>query len=289
MKRNLFTNVAGAPRWRRWSHAVLALGCAGMLVLVSVLPAAAAEPIPNSMDGLGDSITRGFDACGFYVDCVSRSWSTGTTTSVNSHYLRILAKNPAISGHNYNDAKTGAKMVDVVTQAQTAASRTVDYVTVLAGANDACTSTVADMTPTATFQSEFKQVLDTLTASNTNTLRVFVSSVPDAYRLWQIGHTSASAVRTWNGFKICQSMLANPTSTSTTDEARRQQVRQQIIAYNQVLSSLCAGYAHCKFDGNAVFNYPFVLSQISTWDYFHPNTTGQTVLASVTYAAGFGW
>ena len=33
----------------------------------------------------------------------------------------------------------------------------------------------------------------------------------------------------------------------------------------------------------------FVLSQVSTWDYFHPNKSGQAVLASVSYAAGFGW
>jgi hypothetical protein len=31
------------------------------------------------------------------------------------------------------------------------------------------------------------------------------------------------------------------------------------------------------------------LSQVSSWDYFHPNTSGQQVLASVSYAAGFGW
>jgi hypothetical protein len=44
-----------------------------------------------------------------------------------------------------------------------------------------------------------------------------------------------------------------------------------------------------RYDGNAVFNCRFVLSQISTWDYLHPNTSGQAVLASVSYAAGVGW
>jgi lysophospholipase L1-like esterase len=271
---------------------LVALAAGVLLVLGTALPVAAAEPIPNSMDGLGDSITRGFNACGFFIDCTTRSWSTGTTSAVNSHYLRILAKNPAINGKNFNDAKTGARMVDLTGpagQAQSAANRNVDYATILLGANDACTSTVSAMTPTATFQGQFKQAMDTLTASNTNARRVFVSSVPDAYRLWQIGHTSGAAVNTWNGFKICQSMLANPTSTSAIDEDRRQQVRNQIIAYNQALATTCAQYTHCKFDANAVFNFQFVLSQISSWDYFHPNQTGQSVLASVTYAAGFNW
>jgi hypothetical protein len=36
-----------------------------------------------------------------------------------------------------------------------------------------------------------------------------------------------------------------------------------------------------------VFGYPFSLSQLSGWDYFHPNTSGQAVLADVTWDAGF--
>lgn len=34
---------------------------------------------------------------------------------------------------------------------------------------------------------------------------------------------------------------------------------------------------------------PFVPSQVSGWDYLHPSRSGQTVLASITYAAGYGW
>ena len=56
------------------------------------------------------------------------------------------------------------------------------------------------------------------------------------------------------------------------------------------LAQACVAYGpNCKFDNNAIFNYPFVLSQVSGWDYFHPNTSGQKVLAQVTYAAGFNW
>jgi hypothetical protein len=93
----------------------------------------------------------------------------------------------------------------------------------------------------------------------------------------------------WALYGICQSMLANPTSTTQTDVDRRARVRQRVIDFNTALATVCAQYANCKFDGNAVFNYQFVLSQVSTWDYFHPNTAGQGVLASVTYAAGFNW
>src|SRR5436305_11933186 len=89
----------------------------GFLVIVAgLLPvsAAAAPPYPNSMASTGDSITRAFDMSIFpwclLTDCPAYSWSTGTNTSVNSQYRRLLTRNPGISGHVYNDAKTGANM-----------------------------------------------------------------------------------------------------------------------------------------------------------------------------------
>lgn len=250
--------------------------------------AATTEPIPNSMASLGDSITRGFNACGYYVDCTNESWSTGGDSAINSHYLRILAKNPAISGRNNNDAKTGAKAIDLDGQATTAVTQGVDYVTVLMGANDACTSSESTMTSVTTFRSQVEAALMRI-KNNLPTARVFVSSIPDVKRLWFIGKDSASARNAWSGFKICQSMLVNPTSTLQADVDRRARVQQRVIDFNTQLQQVCALNIHCKYDGNATFNYPFAFSQVSTWDYFHPNKTGQTALATTTYNAGFGW
>ncbi len=261
---------------------------AGLLVTTGPASAATTEPIPSSMASLGDSITRGFNACGYYVDCTNESWSTGGDSAINSHYLRILAKNAAISGHNLNDAKTGAKAIDLDGQASTAVSQGVDYVTVLMGANDACTSTEAGMTSVATFRTQVEAAL-TRIKTGLPTARVFVSSIPDIKRLWYIGKDSASARSAWSSFKICQSMLANPTSTLTADVDRRARVQQRVIDFNTQLAQVCALNTHCKYDGNATFNYPFAFSQVSGWDYFHPNKSGQTALATTTYGAGFGW
>ena len=250
--------------------------------------AAAQEPIPNSMASTGDSITRGFNACGWYSDCTGRSWSTSDYSSVNSHYLRIRAKNAAINGRNYNDGRTGARMSDLNGQVTTAVSQGVDYVTILMGANDACTSSESTMTPVSTFRAQFTQAMNTLSAGRPNA-RIFVSSIPDIKRLWFIGKDNSSARWFWSNGGICQSMLANPQSTAQADVDRRNRVQQRVIDFNTQLAQECALHAHCKFDGNAVFNYPFVISQVSGWDYFHPNTSGQAVLASVTYGAGFGW
>lgn len=258
---------------------------------LATLPGAApasTPPIPSSMSALGDSITRAFNACGWFFDCTSRSWSTGSSSTVNSHYLRIRAKNPAIWFRNYNDAKTGAEMVDLNGQAQVAVTRGVQYVTILMGANDACASTEAGMTPVDTFRAQFQQAMTTLTAGLPNA-SIFVASVPDLRRLWEIGKSSGSARFAWSIYAICQSMLANPLSTAQADVDRRNRVRQRVVDYNAALAQVCTMYAGCRFDGNTVFNYPFTLSHVSTWDYFHPSPSGQATLAAITYAAGFGW
>ncbi|WP_036377978.1 GDSL-type esterase/lipase family protein [Micromonospora sp. ATCC 39149] len=271
-------------------RALAALAATTALVPLGATAAHAdAGPPPNSMASLGDSITRGFNACGFYVDCTSRSFSTGDNSSVNSHYLRVRAVNPAIGGNNHNDAKTGAKSADMYGQAGTAVSQGVGYVTMLIGANDACTGSESSMTPVSTYRANIDSALGRIRSGLPNA-RVSVVSVPDIHRLWSVGKGSVSARTAWSLFGICQSMLANPTSTAQADVDRRARVRQRVIDYNTQLAQACAAYGpNCDFDDNAVFGYPFTLSQLSTWDYFHPNATGQQALASVSYAAGFRW
>src|SRR5262249_28255921 len=122
------------------------------------------------------------------------------------------------------------------------------------------------------------------------TAKIYLISVPDLRRLWAAGKDNANARSTWALFGICQSMLANPTSMAATDEARRLRVRQREIDFNAQLAQACAAYGpNCAFDGNAVFNYAFTLAQVSPWDYFHPNRSGQELLARVSDEAGFNW
>ncbi|MEE6261899.1 SGNH/GDSL hydrolase family protein [Plantactinospora sonchi] len=261
------------------------LGAVGLGVPASADPG----PPPASMASMGDSITRGFNACGWYVDCPSRSFSTGTEASVNSHYLRIRTANPAINGRNHNVSRSGAKSADMPGQADAAVAQNVGYVTMLIGANDACTSSESSMTSVATFRANIDNALGRLRAGLPNA-RVFVISIPDIQRLWSVGRGDLAARTAWSLFGICQSMLANPTSNNQTDVDRRDRVRQRVVEFNTQLAQACAAYgSNCGFDGNAIFNYPFSLGQLSGWDYFHPNTAGQQVLAEVSYGAGFGW
>ena len=242
---------------------------------------------PDSMASLGDSITRATNPEPFLLgDQPQYSWSTGDNSAVESHYYRILQQNSLISGNNYNDAVSGARMTDLNGQAQSAVSQGVEYVTILMGANDVCTSSEATMTTVETYRSQFQQAMDTLT-SGLPDARIFVASIPDIYGLWSILKDNPSARFMWNTFSICQSMLANPTSTAQADVERRDRVRQRNIDFNTQLAEVCALYANCLFDNEAGFNAQFEPIHISSLDYFHPSIAGQTLAASVTWDATY--
>jgi lysophospholipase L1-like esterase len=259
-----------------------------MVVVAVALPSAAsAASYPKSMASTGDSNTTAFNT-GFipYIDNLSASWSTGTSTAVNSQYLRLLKLNPNILGRNYNDAAGGAKMANLTGQMQKAVAQRVQYVTVLMGGNDMCTSSTGTMTSVATFRSQLTSAMNTLT-SGLPSVRVLLVSIPNAYRLWQLFKDNFFARTVWAAFGVCQSLLANPLSTAAADVARRDAVRQRNQAYNDVLRDTCALYVQCRFDGYAVFNTVFTASDITGRDYFHPSASGQAKLASVSWAAGY--
>jgi lysophospholipase L1-like esterase len=266
---------------------------AGLVVAALAAPAALADPAkvgyPNSIASTGDSITRAFNTCAFpFTDCVANSWSTGTSSSVNSIYRRILAGNPLVSGRNANDAKTGAKMVDLNGQVTTAASQGVELVTILMGANDVCASSEAAMTPVADVRAQFQRSLDTVTRALPNA-RIAVSSIPNIFNLWSILHTSSSARFVWGLFGICQSMLANPSSTAQADVDRRARVAQRNRDDNDAIAATCAQYVHCRFDNNAFYNTTFTTADVSTRDYFHPSVAGQAKAASTAWASSFDY
>jgi lysophospholipase L1-like esterase len=274
-------------RFRRPISGLLAAAVAITLLAAGTLAADAATALPRSMASTGDSITRAFNTGWFpYVDNPSASWSTGTNSTVRSHYTRLLGLTSAISGHAYNDAKSGARMVDLNGQVATAAAQRVDYVTVLMGGNDVCTSSESTMTSVTDFRAQFTAAMNTITTTSPRTI-VYVVSIPNVYQLWNVLHANLAAQVAWALFSVCQSMLANPTSTAQADVDRRARVLQRDIDFNTALQQICGQYLKCRFDNNAVFNTSFAASDVTTRDYFHPSIAGQAKLAAVSWSAGY--
>lgn len=262
----------------------------GALLVAALAPSAALAadppPLPRSMAAVGDSITQAVSSGGSLGGLYpANSWSTGTNTTVNSHYQRLLALNPAISGRAWNDAVSGADSADLAGQMAIAAGRTPDYLTVLIGGNDLCTDTVAQMTSVADFRARVTAAMDAFTAASPDT-RILVVSIPRVNQLWELFRSSFSARTVWALGGICQSLLANPTSTTATDTARRAQVAQRNVDLNTALAEVCAQYAQCRWDGNAVYNVAFAKSDVAG-DYFHPSVSGLAKLSAVTWTAGF--
>jgi lysophospholipase L1-like esterase len=244
-----------------------------------------AQAKPTVMAALGDSISAGFNACGWYVACTSRSWSTGDSPDLNSHYMRLLEISPDLKEHNLNLAVPGATSADLPDQARRAAEAGAGYVTILIGAQDACVGSEKMMTPVTTYRRRVDGALAVLRPTGA---KVFLASVPDLKRLWWAGRSSVLARAFWSIGGICPSMLANPASNAKKDQARRELVRHRVMDYNEQLSEACAQYGpNCRYDGGAVFSFPYTLKHVSAWDYFHPNSEGQKVLARITFDARF--
>ncbi|HKP19223.1 MAG TPA: GDSL-type esterase/lipase family protein [Gaiellaceae bacterium] len=261
----------------RFSAALLA---AGALTLAAASVAGAA--LPSRMAALGDSLSRGYASSGVpgSGDNLTASWTTGTDSTVNSHYARLLALNPAISGHASLYATNGSKMAATASQADSAIAQAAEYVTIMSGTNDVCTTTVAQMTAVTNFKNQLTSTLTKLTTSLPNA-KILVASIPNWYGIWQTFQSDASALSAWSTWNNrCPDLLG-----ATATQADRDAVRQRIIDLNTAEAQACAAFPACTYDGGAVYNLAFARTDLS-YDYFHPSITGQAMVALATWNVG---
>ncbi|MFE2973839.1 SGNH/GDSL hydrolase family protein [Streptomyces sp. NPDC059258] len=238
------------------------------------------NPRPASIAAVGDSITRGFDACSVLADCPEVSWATGTDDAVRSLAVRLLGPSKA-ADRSWNHAVSGSRMVQLPEQMALAAKERPELVTVMTGANDACRDSVRLMTPVADFRASFEASMRQLRAGAPKA-QVYVSSVPDLKRLWSTGRVNELGKKIWD-LGICQSMLADADDLGPAAVARRDAVQERVVAFNEVLRDVCAKDRYCRYDGGAVYDFRFTGTQLSPWDWFHPSRDGQARLAEIAY------
>ncbi|MFH9614710.1 SGNH/GDSL hydrolase family protein [Streptomyces pratensis] len=243
-------------------------------------PTPAWDASPASIAAVGDSITRGFDACAVLADCPEVSWATGTDDGVRSLAVRLLGASRAVT-HSWNHAVSGARMAQLPEQMALAAKEGPELVTVMIGANDACRDSVRLMTPVTDFRASFEASMRQLRTSAPKA-QVYVSSVPDLKRLWSTGRENPLGKQIWK-LGICRSMLGDADDMGPAAVARRDAVQERVVAYNEVLRDTCARDERCRYDGGAVFDYRFTGEQLSEWDWFHPGRNGQARLAEIAY------
>lgn len=220
---------------------------------------------PTSIAVLGDSISTATGTGQLSAEMKQNSWVTGTVSWSMRGQLGIAG------AAAYNQAANGRRMTDMASQA-TALPTTTQYVVVELGGNDLCRPSVGEMTPIASYRSQFRAGLAAIRARVPNAL-VLVASIPDIYNLWFIRGAPESvnpyvsdqvdqagrAQFFWDNFLDievpCQSLLSNPTSLAAADIARRNQVRERNLAFNQVLADECGAVLRCRYDNNFFFNF----------------------------------
>ena len=239
-------------------------------------------PLPKSMAAIGDSITQAVNATSLGA-APGLSWATGDQPDdpVDSHYERVLRRVPAISGRAKNASVPGARMATAADQARNIVADRPEYVTVLFGGNDVCTSSVSNMTSVEDFTTQFRTAMEQLSSALPDT-RVYVISIPDVYRLWELFKDNGRARFVWRTFRICRALLAE-----TNTDADRDVVRQRTRDLNAVLRDVCEDFRRCRHDGGAAFDRGFTPEDVSSLDFFHPSAAGQAELARVSWERGY--
>jgi lysophospholipase L1-like esterase len=231
-------------------------------------------PLPATMLAIGDSFSLGFASgapgCG-PGPCPAVSWSTGSDVGVASHYERIRAGNPAITG--VNAAGPGAMMSGFASQVSTglAGNLAPEYVTVMLGAGDICFAATSEQD----FRTYFRAGMDALVSANP-TVRVLVASVWnfESFRQAVVANNPSA---TWS---LCQAIFNKDAPVSEA-------VMNRITSYNTALAAECATYPGCRFDGGALYGHAWASNEVSGVDNLHPSAAGQAMLSRVLWNAGY--
>ncbi len=261
----------------------LLVAVAVAVVVVSLRGAAPTpEPrLPSSIAVLGDSLSRGYGATSAATDAPGESWATGGDAAVGSHYLRLLARNPAIAGRAFNDARSGSPMAATTGQAARAIGQRVEYVAIESGTNDVCVRTVAAMTGVADFSAALRATLTQVTSALPG-VTVFVTSIPDWHGLWSRLRADPAVAAAWRAHSDrCPTLLG-----ATPTDAERSAVDRRIAALNDAIATTCASFRGCTDDGGATFALWSTLDRDDlAFDGFHLSVRGQARLAEATWAA----
>jgi lysophospholipase L1-like esterase len=231
---------------------------------------------------MGDSLSRGYNACDHFGDCTAVSWAGGTDARVDSIASRLGARlDGPVTVKNV--AKSGSTVSDLAAQVPAAAASDPDLVTVLIGANDVCKASVDDMTSTEDYAATLGSALQQLVALAPGAT-ILVASVPDPTAILDTAASDPTARFLWS-HGGCATALADPQSRSTEAEVRRAAVADRVREYDAALAGACGALPRCIYDGGALHGYTPTMAQLSALDRFHPSVAGLKELAALEWKA----
>jgi lysophospholipase L1-like esterase len=239
------------------------------------------------MAAAGDSITVAYNADGTSNlfggqthEQYEVSWALGDSIRVESHAQRLSALNPAFSwdAEYDNYAVSGANIIDLQDQVtQIVQNGPYEYVTIFIGHNDICdASTPAGMLDTAIFESLFTAAMDIL-FSQDNPPDVVVSSLARISNLYNAGSDDNWCNWIWSLGNICRVVTSGNSDYIAQADQRTQE-------YNDVLASHAAEYGYTYVP--QIYGTQFTLDDLSDFDCFHPNVSGQNRISEIIWVNG---
>jgi hypothetical protein len=235
---------------------------------------------PNSIAVLGHSGSTGenSDPKRPHVEARSNSWATGTNPKVNSLYRRILARNPAIKGHNTGYSESGANIDRVGLQADRllATDPKPDLIVIQVMDNDLICP--VDLAAVSDFRAKLTATLTKLAEGAPNSSEFVVSqfgSVPTYVR------TLTRSERAFQGGTgPCDFMKRRG------DVVRKKVARLEkaIHAYEGALEAACKKVRQCTYDGGA-FGRVVDRREYVSFDLNHFSIKGHAKAAAVAWAA----
>ncbi len=206
------------------------------------------------------------------------SWATGTNPAVKSLYLRILARNPKIKGHNFNLAEGGATVDELVFQAEEAVELKPqpDLIVIQIGDADiVCPVSPDDL---RAFRSTFESALDVL-ARGTPSSRLFVVSQFGSPTTYAKALTQAER-QSIGGTGPCD--FFDPSGRLVPEKLAN--LEEAIHGYEAQLEAGCKRFRRCRYDGGA-FGRIVDRREYFSSDLNHFSVEGHAKAAATAWAA----
>ena len=266
--------------------AVVAVGAAGSTAALTpdAAPARSAAAYPSAMVVLGHSGATGFgsESGHPFRDAPANSWATGTNPAVTSVYSRILARNPAIRGHNVNLAQAGATLKELATQVRKAVTLKPkpQLVLVQIMENDIeCDG--GDESRYADFQAQLATSLELLAKGLPKARILVVSKWGTLASYVKAVQSLGMGARLMHAGKGPCSIFAPKTGRVVPENLAY--VRKITNGYHAQLAAACAHVASCRYDGGAARRIMVTADDLSV-RLQHLSVRGQAKLAAAIWS-----
>jgi hypothetical protein len=252
-------------------------------VATSSAPVAPSSKYPNAIAVLGHSGATGFgsDPKRPLEDARTNSWATGDNPEVNSIYLRLLALNPAVRGHNVNFAEDGTGVNDLAGQADQALNTQPlpDLFLIQSVDNDMrCDGT--DAQNYGPFAAALTDVLKKITAAAPKAKILLVSSPPGTVENYgKIAAKLDVARKNVTGTGMCDLFDA----AGKPVPAHWRASEAITLHYLDQLKAVCVKFPACQYDNGALYHMPITAEDLAASDGAHLSLSGHRKQAELEW------